>query len=276
MIIFVAGNNQAIPSESRELVYYPIRFCLVKEVRLDRDTKQIVAVLELHQFVTCEWESTDGPPQIFLTRGNLIGSEASNWLDCVQRIEAHFSDVLFYRINRVLSGNKIIKPTYLEDARISRFDLDEETDYSLECLYYDRKEGTTPLSVKCDSDIIEISNSFEFGAGAMLDKRYIHLKTALLTVRSARAFITFSSGTSPSSDPNHLQVLWQVQRGNWKEYGFAFFVILAGVGLALVQTGAKNQYAQWFSGVDAAIRLVGALLVGAGGGLLYRFFNKTS
>ena len=76
----------------------------------------------------------EGPPQIFLTRGNLIGSEASNWLDCVQRIETHFNDVLFYRINRVLSGNKIIKPTYLEDARISRFDLDEETDYSLECL----------------------------------------------------------------------------------------------------------------------------------------------
>ena len=94
----------------------------------------------------------------------------------------------------------------------------------------------------------------------MLDKRYIHLKTALLTVRSARAFITFYS-EHLRPDPNHLQVLWQVQRGNWKEYGFALFVILAGVGLALVQTGAKNQYAQWFSGVDAVIRLVGALLV---------------
>jgi hypothetical protein len=154
---------------------------------------------------------------------------------------------------------------------MSRFELDEETDYSLECLYFDpSSRGDTPLSIQCDSDQIQLSNTFAFGAGADLDKRFIHLKTGLLASRSARAFITFSSSKDPTADHNNVQILWQIRRKWWKDWLFAGCVLVGAWGLGMVQIGTKIS-----GGLAVFFVLFGAGLVALGAALLYRFFNKT-
>jgi hypothetical protein len=155
---------------------------------------------------------------------------------------------------------------------MSRFELHEETDYSLECLYFDPSaRGDAPLSMQCDSPLIKLSNTFVAGAGADLDKRYIHLKTGLLTSRSDRAFITFStSRAQPPVDHNDLQILWEIRRKKWKDWLFAGCVLVGGWGLGMVQIGTKMS--GWLA---VFFVLFGAGLVALGAALLYRYFNKT-
>jgi len=243
LIVFVGGNDERVPKEQRKLTYHSVRFCTVRDAFFDDDTEQLLVILELNQFVRCEFEVRQRPPDIFVTPGKITECEPSTWLECVRRLESYYPDTLFFRLNRVFAKTEVVSPTYLSDFRLSRFDLLEETDYSLECIYYDPSgQGNLPLSIECDSDQIEISNTFASGAGADLDKRLIHLKTGLLTSRSARAFITFSScSTDRSVDPNHVQTLWEIQRKGSKPWKFAGCVLVGALGLARSSRDTRAQ-----------------------------------
>src|SRR5437588_609748 len=93
---------------------------------------------------------------------------SNDWLECVRRLQPYYPKTLFFRLNRVLLGTDAVSPTYLRNFRMSRFDLLEETDYSLECLYYHpASRGDIPLSIKSDSEQIEISNTFASSAGLL-------------------------------------------------------------------------------------------------------------
>ena len=250
----------------------PLRFCTVKEAFFDRDTEQLLVILELEQFVQCRFNVRQGPPDCFISSGKIHDYEATNWLECVRRLHTYFPNTLFFRLNRVLLGEDLITPTYLSNFRMSRFNLFEETDYSLECLYYHPSGvGDIPLLISSDSEQIEISNTFGSGAGAQLDKRLIPLKTDLLASSSARAFITFSSITDPRLDPNHVQTLWEIQRKRSKPWKFAGCILLGAVGLGVGQIGTK--FSVWWA--VTLLLLAGASFVAASAGLLYRYFYKT-
>jgi hypothetical protein len=271
VIVFVAGNDQTIPPAARAVAFHPIRFCTVRDAVFDVHTRQLLVILQLHQFVNCTLSETQHLPPFFVTRGIISSYQPSDWLDCANRIKASFPDVVFFRLNLVLLDTERVKPTYLEHLQMSRFELEEEADYSLECLYFDPStRGHTPLSMQCDSEQIQLSNTFAFGAGADLDKRYVHLKTGLLASRSARALITFSSSREPATDHNSVQILWQLRRKWWKDWLFAGCVLVGAVGVAMVQIGTKAP------GWPAALLvLFGGGFVAAGAALLYRYFNKT-
>ena len=273
IVVFVAGNEQTVPIERLQLKLYPIRFCKVQDAFFDHDTEKIIVVLALGRFIECKIETQEGPPKYYLTFGREIDHTALSWLASVRRLQSHFPGVVFFRLKAVTTKSEIVCPTYLDDYRMSCFDLEEESDYSLECLYYDPAgQGLLPLSIKCDSDQIEISNTFAFGAGSDLDRRPLHIKTRLLTSRSARAFTTFSSCANDCSDnPNYLQILWRINRNKWKDCLFALFVLPAAVGLGFVQLGSKAN-PDWYWSLLVSF---GALLIAASGGLLYRYFNKT-
>jgi hypothetical protein len=273
IVIFVAGNDQKLQVEERKLQFYPIRFCTVKDAFFDPDTEQMIVILALGLFIDCKFDANEGPPKYWLTLGREADHSALSWVASVRRLQSHFPNVVFFRLKAVLAKSEVVHPRYLEDYRISCFDLEEEGDYSIECLYYDPAgKGLLPISIKSDSDRIQFSNTFAFGAGADLDRRPLHVKTGLLTSRSARAFTTFScSSNDCSDDPNYLQVLWRINRYKWKDWGFALCVLPAAVGLGLVQLGSKADHGwYWIS-----LALLGALFVAASGGLLYRYFNKT-
>lgn len=272
VIVFVDGNDQTVAPEARRLTFHPIRFCTVKDAVFDVHTRQLLVILQLHQFVNCNVSVTEHPPRFFATRGIISSYQASDWLDCANRVKKSYADTVFFRLNRVLLDTERVSPSYLKDFQMSRFELDEETDYSLECLYYDPSaRGDAPLSMQCDSPLIQLSNTFVAGAGADLDKRYIHLKTGLLKSRSDRAFITFStSRAQPPVDHNDLQILWEIRRKKWKDLLFPLCVLLGALGLGMVQIGTKSP------GWSAAILLLlGASFVATSAGLLYRHFNKT-
>ena len=277
LIVFVGGNdNPNIPSNQRRLKFEPVRLCTVKDAEFDYATEQVLVILELCQFAKCRFAVPQGPStDIFVAPGKITDYQTTNWLECVRRLQSYYSKTLFFRLNNVLAGTEVVPPTYLDHFRVSRFNLFEETDYSLECLYYHPSgDGSLPLSMTCDSKRIEISNTFASGAGAALDKRFVHLRTGLLASPSERAFITFSSSTSepPYDDPNHVQILWQIRRKPWKFWLFIGCVMLGGVGLGMVQIGTKLE--AW-SSASIILLLVGGGFVAAGAGLLYRYFNKT-
>lgn len=273
LIVFVGGNDQQVPENQRNLTYHTVRFCTVREAFFDNDTEQLLVILELCQFVKCGFDVAEGPPRFFVTPGKIRDYESTKWLECVRRLKRYYPDTLFFRVNRVLVGTEPVCPTYLTDFRLSRFNLLEETDYSLECLYYHPSgAGDIPLSIRSDSEQIEISNTFASGAGAQLDKRLIHLKTGLLLSGSARVFITFSSSTEPPfNDPNHVQILWEVRRKRSKLWTFALYVLVGAFGLGMVQIGTK--VSEWW--LAAILLPLGAACVAASAGLLYWYFNKT-
>jgi hypothetical protein len=273
LIIFVGGNNQSIEPNLRRLTYEPLRFCTVKDAFFDYDTEQLLVILELEQFVKCQHSVAQGPPDLFVTPGTIADYEPTNWLECVRRLRQYYTDTLFFRLNRVLLGTDLVSPIYLSDLRMSRFDLLEETGYSLECLYYHPSgAGDIPLTIKSDSEQLEIINTFASGAGAELDKRLIPLQTKLLENRSAGAFITFSSCADGTCvDPNYVQVLWKIRRKRSKAWIFTGCVLLGACGLGFVQIGTK--FSAWWASV--LLVLIGGSFVAASAGLLYRYFNKT-
>jgi len=280
VIVFVAGNNQTSRWRRQRLSFHPIRICSIREAIFESDIEQFIAIIELCQFAQFNVQPTIGPPDMFLTKGLVTDYQPSTWLECVHRLERFYPQTLFYRVNRVLCGQDAVVPKYSNDTRTSFFQLDEETDYSLECLYYDPTGGDSPLWMTSHSEDIDFSNTFESGAGAMRDKRLIQLKTRLLTSRSAGAFITFhsTSGWTQSAainDPNHVQITFHVRRRSWKTIYIGLFIALATCGLGLAQTGARSQAGQFFSITDWIIRVVGVMLISVSGALLYRFFNKT-
>jgi hypothetical protein len=273
IVIFVAGNDENSRKEQVPLRFYPIRFCTVKDAFFDSDTQQIIVIIALGRFIACDFDSDQGPPTHYLTFGRELNHEALHWLDSVRRLESEFPNVVFFSLKSVLTGSERVQPTYLSDNRTSCFDLEEEATYSLELVYYDPSgAGASPLVIRQDSDRVEFSNTFAFGAGTALDKRLIHAKTGLLASRTARIFTTISCNAGENSkDPNYLQVLWRISRWKWKDLVFAVCVLPGAVGLGVAALVSKSA-SDWLSILAA---LLGAGLVAASGGLLYRFFNKT-
>ena len=87
LIVFVGGNNQQVPAHQRIFTYEPVRFCTVKEVFFDYDTQQLVTILELEQFVKCQFNAREKPPNFFVTSGEIAKYEPTTWLECVQRLQ---------------------------------------------------------------------------------------------------------------------------------------------------------------------------------------------
>lgn len=272
IVVFVAGNDQTVAAEARILTFHSIRFCTVKDAAFDVHTRQLLVILQLHQFVNCE-VAPEHPLRFFVTKGIISSYQPSDWLDCANRVKAWYPETVFFRLNRVLLNTERVSPSYLKYFQMSRFDLHEQTDYSLECLYFDPSaRGDAPLSMQSDSPLIQLSNTFVAGAGAELDKRYIHLKTGVLTSRSDRAFITFStSRAQPPADHNDLQILWEIRRKKWKDWLFAGCVLVSALGLGMVQIGTKIPGSLW----AVLLVLFGGGCVATGAALLYRYFNKT-
>ena len=274
LIVFVGGNDEQIPKEQRKLTYHSIRFCKVRDVFFDYDTQRLMTTLELGQFVECQINVRQGPPDVFVTPGKIARSESISWLECVRRLEPYYPHTVFFHVGHVLLGTEPVSPTYLNNFRTSCFDLFEETAYAVECLYYHpRGAGEIPLTISSDSKHIEIGNPFASGAGAEFDKRLIHVKAGLLGSRSARVFTTFSSSAthSPFGDQNYVQILWQVRRNPSKLWTFALCVLIGAVGLGVGQIGTKTS--EWWLAV--MLLLLGGACVAVSAGLLYWFFNKT-
>ena len=275
LIVFVSGNQQKILADQRTFSYEPVRFCTVKEMFFDYDTQQLMTILELAQFVKCQFTVRQGPPHVFVTPGEIAEYEPSTWLECVRRLQPYYPHTVFFHVGRVLMGTESVSPTYLPNFRMSCFDLLEETAYAVECLYYHPQgAGEVPLTISSVSDQIEIGNTFASGAGAEFDKRVIHVKTRLLgSSRSARAFTTFSSSKTnpPFGDQNYVQILWQVRRNPSKLWTFALCVLIGAVGLGVVQIGTK--ISEWWLAV--ILLLLGGACVAVSAGLLYWYFNKT-
>jgi hypothetical protein len=274
LIVFVGGNNQQVPAHQRIFTYEPVRFCTVKEVFFDYDTQQLVTILELEQFVKCQFNAREKPPNFFVTSGEIAKYEPTTWLECVRRLQPYYPHTVFFHVGRVLMGTELVPPTYLPNFRISCFDLLEETAYAVECLYYHPQgAGDVPLTISPDSEQIEIANTFASGAGAEFDKRLIHVKTGLLGSRSARAFTTFSSSKTnpPFGDQNYVQILWQVRRNPSKLWTFGLCVLIGAVGLGVVQLGTK--ISEWW--LATILLLLGGACVAVSAGLLYWYFNKT-
>jgi len=281
VIFFLAGNDLSKPIEQRQLTSYPIRSCCVIEAFYDSNTQQIIMVLKLEKFVNCKVEDiTDKaalPPTTFVTVVNLEDLRPADWSDRVGAVESSFPKVLFYRIGGVMCGEKSIEPAYAPNLRLSRYILTEESEYSIECSYYDPEgNGITPLEVDISSSDVDVRNLFESGAGARVDTRRLPLITRTLKSSSAPAYMKFRSGTykSPDRDPNYVEIHWQLARASSKPMQFGFLTLIGAIGLFIANTGLKNPTGNSLDIKDLLLRAFGGLLIAIAASFLFKVFNK--
>jgi hypothetical protein len=278
VIFFLSGNDQATVSEERKLKPHPIRACTIQDAFPDQDTQQIMLILRLGEFVNCDIEDiTDArklPPHSFVTDASIKDLRVVAWLDRVDSIKQHFPGILFYRLGAILSGDGPISPSYSRERRISHFVLDEESEYSIECSYYDPDGGGAPLKIDVSADALQVLNLFEFGGGADLDTKRLPLTTRTLKARSAPAYLKFHRQGLIGGDPNYVEIHWQLGQKSWKPFLFGVLTMLGAFGLFLGQTGLKNSKGEAFDWAEIAIRFGGTIVVGFVAGCLFKLFNK--
>lgn len=279
-VFFLTGNNLQTPPEHRRLVPHPIRACKILDSCRDKNTDEVILILQLGEFTKCEIDPiTDParqPPTYFVTSANLTDIRPTNWLDRVTEVQPHFPNVLFYSLT-VLSGEKTIPPTYSKELRYSQYVLQEESEYSLECTCYDpcydpKGKRTTPLQIKVSSEDLDILNLFESGAGARQDTRRLPLVTRTLKTRSAPAFMRFQTPSGQDSDPNYIDIYWRLAQRSSKPAVFGFLTFIGVVGLLIAQGASKFKAAP--SCVAVLLALGGATLVAIAAGYLFKLFNK--
>lgn len=284
VIFFLAGNDLKKAPADRVLRRYPIRSCKVTDAFLDKNTKQLILILQLDDFVNCDIDPVTSerriPPAAFVSEASLNDFRLSDWIDRVKAVETDFPGVLFYGIAKIVRGNTEVPPSYDSERRLSFFNLEEESDYSIECSCYDPSGGRYPLQIRCTSEEIDLRNSFESGARARLDTKRLPLTTRTLKSRSAPAFFTFHSpihqnDPGPFKDPNHVEVGWQLGRKWWKTLVFGLLTALAAVGLMLSEATLKDQSGPWAEPCRLAIALLGLAAIAIAAGQLFKFFNKT-
>jgi hypothetical protein len=275
---FLAGNDLNTPVGERKLKPYPIRQCKIKNAFLDKGTDQIILILKLDQFADCEIDSVTEPsrlpPHIFVGEAKLERLIESSWINRVKVVRDHFNKILFYHIRAILLENIEIKPVYSEARRISIYNLEEESEYSIECSCYDREHGDIPLHIKCQSTDVSLSNTFETGVRAVQDTRRLPLTIRSLTSDSAPAEVIFSSGTS-GVDVNRVNLYWRLKRKPWKPWYLALLTTGGAVGLGLSEGVLKDKHGNFESLSDLAIKTAGVILIGLVAAQLFRFFNKT-
>jgi hypothetical protein len=284
VIFFLAGNDLSKPAAERKLRPYPIRSCKVKDAFLDKNTDKVILILELSDFVNCVIDPVTDvhklPPNVFVSEVEMIDFRSRNWIDRVKAVEEDFPDILFYQIANILRQRTVVVPSYSADRRASFFELEEESEYSVECSCYDRAGGRSPLQIRYQSADIDLSNPFESGARARSDTRRLPLTTRTLKSRSAPASFTFFSPThkddpGPFKDPNHVEIAWRLTRKWWKTWVFGSLTALAAVGLIIIQTSLTNPSATSPSLCEVLTKLVGVLLIAIAAAQLFKFFNKT-
>lgn len=283
VIFFLAGNDLSKKAEERKLVPFPIRGCKIKEAFIDSVTSQLFLILELGKFLDCAikkcTEAQMLPPQTFVSDTQLEGVNNVQWIDRVKTIEKHFEGILFYRINAIFLEDMIVKPSYSPTRRVSYYDLNEESEYSIECNGYDRGAGDLPLHIKGEYQEISLSNSFETGVGAQLDTKRFPLTTRTVSSQSAPAEAVFFSRQSKeeaSKDLNRVILYWRVIRKPEKVEQFAAFTFLAAIGLGLSEEAWKDAQGNIISPCDVAIKMIGVVIIAYAASQLYRFFNKIS
>jgi hypothetical protein len=284
VIFFLAGNDLKKNPEDRVLRRYPIRSCKVTDSFLDKNTKQVILILQLDDFVNCDIDPVTSdrrlPPAAFVSEAGLHDFRLSDWIDRVRAVEADFPGVLFYGIATIVHANAEVPPSYCAERRLSFFKLEGESDYSIECSCYDPSGGRYPLQIRCTSEEIDLRNSFEAGARARLDTKRLPLTTRTLKSRSAPAFFTFyspihESDPGPFNDPNHVEIGWQLSRKWWKTLVFGLLTALAAIGLMLSQAALKEQSGIWAQPCRLFIGLLGVIAIATAAAQLFKFFNKT-
>jgi len=279
VIFFLAGNVKTTEPKDRVLTRYPIRACKIKDAFHDKGTEQLILILELQGFTSCEIDAdTDVhrlPLTAFVTEADLKDLRASSWIDRVRAVEAHFENTLFYRLEGVLLGTKLIKPSYSASRRRSFYELIEEKEYSIECNCYDRTGGVTPLQIRCESNDVFLLNLFESGVRARLDTQRIPLTTRGITSGSAPAYAVFWTGESSQKDPNQLKLYWRIVRNPVKTTLFGVLTIAAAIGLGLSQRVFRDATGNLVTLHDALLQLLGVILLALAAAQLFRFFNKT-
>ena len=184
----------------------------------------------------------------------------------------------------MLSESTTVHPTYSPNLRSSHYVLEEESEYSIECSYYDPAGGVTPLRIELSAADVDIRNSFEWGGGAPLDTRRLPLTTRTLKSRSAPAYMKFYAGPKPaaapvttataSTDPNYVEIHWRLSQKSFKPLTFGLFTVIGVIGLFIAQTALKTSKGDPLTNHDLALTLFGTLLAGLAAGLLFKFFNK--
>lgn len=286
VIIFLSGNDTSKPEVERKLERHPIRECLILDAFSDPESEQVILILRLGLFVNCMVEDiTDPrslPPSIFLTETNVSDLRKTGWLVAVKSVEEWFPATLFYQISQVRRGEKVIGPSYSEELRLSQYSLREETDYYIECTYYDCGSNGAPLKIDVSAEAaLDVSKLFEFGGGAEGDTKRLPLKTRTLKVRSAPVYMRFHSvvlqGSPPQSecnDPNYVEIHFQLIQNPWKPWQFGALTGVGAFGLLIAQSGFKDSVGNYLDWTNVLWGIVGAVIMGTVAGLLFRLFNK--
>jgi hypothetical protein len=284
IIVFVAGNDLSKPDTKRVLEFSPLRSCKIKEAFRDTNTAQIILILQLSDFVSCNIDGSKPRSgeafKKFLVRAEVRNVRSDDWIKHADAIQSDFPGVLFFNIRSVFKDAEEVPPKYSYLSRSSYYEVQEEADYFVECSTYNNEQtnAVKRLVVSSKSDLVDWANPFESGVGSRSDTRKLQFSTRTLSSRSIPVHSVFYSSvseqSSPSGDPNNVAINWVLKRKQWKATTIGLFTGIAAVGITLVQLAGGDKDGKLSRRCRLTLTILGIILIAVAAGFMFNLFNK--
>ena len=216
---------------------------------------------------------------VFVSTISVENGPNSKWIQRVDAVKAHFTDVPFFFVEAVSKGRNALSPAYSQPRRSSSYRLDDESEYQVKIATYDPANGSTGLTAENGGEDVTLAIPAGDRIGAECDSHLYTLQTHSLprqTVLTYSRLMGVNYTTTPAPDHPDYRIMlnWTVTKKATRAIVFGALSALAALGLGLAKLATDDL--SKFKGTYANILLAlsAAASIGCAAGLLYVVFNK--
>lgn len=285
VIFYVSGNDTAIAPEQRKLTLYSIRSVVIRDIVLDQNIGAVHFYLEMKDFTDATPHPATSkeitPPTLFVSKISVDHGPNNKWINRVDAVKAHFSDLPFFLVDAVQQGTKRLSPTYSEPDKSSSYHLDDESDYQINIVTYDPTSGGTGLSVENGSTDVSLSIQPGHRIGAQSDAQPYKLQTHSIPRQKVSTYsrllaVNYSATDAPAPGRPDYRVMleWTVKKKWTRAWQFGVLSALAALGLGLAKLATDDLAKVNVTLANGLLAIGAAISIGLAAGLFYVAFNK--
>lgn len=233
-VIFFVTGNRLTTEENQVKAYHSIRKVLIRDCYISDNTNLVHFYLELGDFFDYKIDDTY-PHEKFVAFVPLSEENNHKWIDIVKKVEPYFEETLFFHYEIFNHQGIVVQPTYNKVLKDSIFNIEDESEYIINCSFYDMRQGTSSLSYE-DDDILTIYYKESTKLSALVDDRQYKIVTRSINQKITPQKLKFFPKTENSNEEKfEVQSFFCIKKRNRSISCFGFWTSLALLALILAQ-----------------------------------------
>lgn len=263
--------NQDTDKEKKPPKNIPIRKAKLIDVYLNDELGYINFYLELGDFVNCEVSDIlnnplQFPPKKYVSNLAIQHFRTEKWLNVIDRVKPYFEESLRFVYIKSIRNKRDLEIPYSYDSiqRRCLLNLNDEGEYILEVLTYDKTEGTLIIDIIKDDKLLDISGRIP--AGNEVDTSILGLRTRSIDFKNQSSILSFST-VSGGKRTYTVDFSVTLLKRPIKSLFFGLMSALGSLGLLIGTYTIKDVISPWYS-------LLAVAFIGIGAGYLHWNFNK--